>query len=301
MLHADHKLALRLEALIATEFRRLAEVGRGVLPGAGSECREVAGGVALWLGEGSPVNQAAGLGMGVLVEDAQLEELEDFYHERGADAATSVCPLADPSLLAALAQRGWTMTEFEHVLALELSENGPGGTEGLPGGAGAPQAAAGTAPEVRVCTREEREIWAQVATLGFADGVPVTPGQEEFSRLMAAREEAVLVLGWVNGRPAGTGALVIDGGVGWLSGDSTLPQFRRRGVQQAIQRHRLQLAHAAGCDLAVTEAAPGGASQRNMERLGFRIVYTHVEFVRPRPSGRESTDTGARTCKGRNT
>jgi len=39
------------------------------------------------------------------------------------------------------------------------------------------------------------------------------------------------------------------------------------------------LADEAGCDLAVTEAVPGGGSQRNMERLGFRIVYTHVEFA----------------------
>jgi hypothetical protein len=45
-------------------------------------------------------------------------------------------------------------------------------------------------------------------------------------------------------------------------------------VQQAIQRHRLQLARDAGCDPGVTEAEPGGQSQRNMERLGFHIVYT---------------------------
>ena len=97
---------------------------------------------------------------------------------------------------------------------------------------------------------------------------------------MAAREDAILVLGWVDGQPAGTGALVIDGGVGWLSGDSTLPQYRGRGIQQAIQRHRLRLARDAGCDLAVTESAPGSGSQRNMERLGFRVVYTHVEFAK---------------------
>ena len=37
----------------------------------------------------------------------------------------------------------------------------------------------------------------------------------------------------------------------------------------------------AGCDLAVTESAPGSASQRNMERLGFRIAYTRVDLVAP--------------------
>ena len=63
---------------------------------------------------------------------------------------------------------------------------------------------------------------------------------------MAARQDAVLVLAWVEGAPAGTGALVIDGGVGWLSGDSTLPQYRGRGVQQAIQRHRLTAGRGSG-------------------------------------------------------
>jgi hypothetical protein len=72
----------------------------------------------------------------------------------------------------------------------------------------------------------------------------------------------------------------VAGGVGWLFGDSTLPHYRKRGIQQAVQRHRLLLAQAAGCELAVTEAAPGGASQRNMERTGFRVAYTHVEFAK---------------------
>lgn len=266
MIHADHNLARRLESLICAEFRRLAEVGRRALPGARSECLEVAGAVALWLGEDSPVNQAVGLGMAGAVDDAQLARLEAFYHQRGAPAAAGVCPFADPSLLAALGRRGWRPASFEHVLALELANELP---------------ASGPAPEVRVCTGGERGTWARLAAAGFADGARPGPGEEEFGSIMAAREEAILVLAWLHGEPVGTGSLIIDGGVGWLSGDSTLPPHRRRGVQQAIQLHRLRLALEAGCDLAVTEAAPGGASQRNMERLGFRIVYTHVEFVRP--------------------
>jgi GNAT superfamily N-acetyltransferase len=136
--------------------------------------------------------------------------------------------------------------------------------------------------DVRVCATEERKLWGQIAARGFADGEQPDQRHEEFGAIMAARQDAVLVLAWMEGAPAGTGALVIDGGVGWLSGDSTLRQYRGRGVQQAIQRHRLLLAEGAGCDLAVTEAVPGGGSQRNMERLGFRIVYTHVEFAKSR-------------------
>ncbi len=193
-------------------------------------------------------------------------------------------------MFALLARRGWQITEFENVLAVEL---GGGGAAAAGTGAervaaagraalGEPPATPGPPPgiEVRVCTGAERELWGHIAARGFSDEEEPGPAQEEFGSLMAGRDDAILVLGWADGQPAGTGALVIDGGVGWLSGDSTLPQYRRRGIQQAVQRHRLRLARDAGCALAVTEAAPGSGSQRNMERLGFRVVYAHLEFAK---------------------
>jgi hypothetical protein len=30
------------------------------------------------------------------------------------------------------------------------------------------------------------------------------------------------------------------------------------------------------------DRAPGRRSQRNMERLGFRVIYTHAEFAKDR-------------------
>jgi GNAT superfamily N-acetyltransferase len=276
MIHADRALACRLEGLICSELRRVGEVARVALPDVAVECIDVADGVALWLGRGSPVNLAAGLGMYGPVDEMELERLEAFYHRRGAEAVISICPLAHQSLLKGLGRRGWRASEFEHVLALEL---GGGSSAGWPlGEPSIPGLDPGV--DVRVCVPDERETWARTAAQGFSDGEPPRRGHEEFGKIMAAREEAILVLARVGGEPAGTGSLVIDSGVGWLSGDSTVPEYRRRGVQQAIQRHRLRLAREAGCDLAVTEATPGGASQRNMERLGFRIVYTHVEFVK---------------------
>lgn len=288
MIHAGPALARRLEGLVSAEFRRLAAIAPAVLPGVPAECLEAGGGVALWLGEGSPVNLGVGMGMIAPVGEAELERVEAFYHDREAEAVISMCPLADPSLLESLGLRGWRASDFEHVLALELGGRTPAGSVAAGAAAGVDAALTGPANsaaadvDVRVCTTEERTLWGQIAARGFADGERPQRRHEEFGAIMAGREDAVLVLAWVEGTPAGTGALVIDGGVGWLSGDSTLPHYRGRGVQQASQRHRLLLAREAGCDLAVTEAAPGGGSQRNMERLGFRIVYTHVEFAKSR-------------------
>ena len=277
MIHVDLDLARRLEGLICTEFARICEVADRLFPENAAQCMRIGDGLALWLGEGSPVNLATGLGMKGPAGTEDLARLENFYHERGADAVLSLCPFADHSLLAGLGKRGWHASEFEHLFILELG--------GLHGGA---VRAAGQPSEsnlnldVRVCLPEDRPVWAQVASRGFSDGDVPERGHEEFGWIMAEREEAILVLAWVDGEPAGTGGLIIDDGVGWLLGDSTLARFRRRGIQQEIQRHRLRMAMEAGCELAVTESAPGGVSQRNMERHGFRLAYTHVEFTKTR-------------------
>ena len=51
---------------------------------------------------------------------------------------------------------------------------------------------------------------------------------------------------------------------------------RKLGVQYALIAARLAAATEAGCDLAVVYTEPGSESQRNVERLGFRLAYTKV-------------------------
>ena len=91
----------------------------------------------------------------------------------------------------------------------------------------------------------------------------------------------ICLIGSVDGQPAGTGAVILDSDLAWLSTDATLPQFRRRGLQAALQRARLELARDAGCTIASSEAIPGSASQRNMGRLGFGLAYSRLEIVAP--------------------
>ncbi len=277
VIHAGVELAVRLEGLICEEWRRIAAAARSLYPGDASQCMEVGGGVALWLGNGSPLNSATGLGMLRAVGESDLVCVEDFYRARGAHATIGLCPFADPSLLVGLGDRKWRATEFEHVLYLELDLPLPDPDPAI---------------EVRVCQGEERAVWAELVPVGFArEGTPA-PGHQRFSRVAASQEDAVLFLAWVDGVPAGTGKLVIADKVGWLSADTTLPEFGGRGVQRAVQLHRLRAAQEAGCELAVTESSLGSGSQRNMERLGFRIAYTHVEFAGPDDESSAQTATG---------
>ena len=128
---------------------------------------------------------------------------------------------------------------------------------------------------------EDRARWAAVSSGAFMAPEPPPAEVVRLADAMAARDDVTLLLGTVEGVDAGTGALWIDDGIGWLLGDATLAEHRGRGVQSALLAERTRLAAEAGCELAVTEARPGSTSQRNMERLGFRVVYTRAEMISP--------------------
>jgi len=53
-----------------------------------------------------------------------------------------------------------------------------------------------------------------------------------------------------------------------------------RGVQSALLGTRLEVAAAAGCDVAVVTTQPGSKSQENAQRQGFELLYTRTILVR---------------------
>jgi GNAT superfamily N-acetyltransferase len=259
-------LAALLEGHSAFELKEFVATARGLDPASQAECVAIAGGTMAFVEPDSLVNQAIALGLVGPVTEDDVRAVEGFYRARRARASVCVCPLAHPSLIASLAARGWVPEAFEHVLVRRLT-----------GGAHGPDR--GDIVVHEVVTDEERDAWALAAATGFSDPLPPQPQQLDLGRIVVRRPGARLFLAFVDGRVAGTGELHMRDGVAWLSGDATLTHFRRRGVQSALQRHRLDLAAQAGCELAVTESTPGSGSQRNMERLGFRIAYTRVDVI----------------------
>ena len=213
--------------------------------------------------------------MGRALRDADVRILENFFAERGERPLASICPHAHSSALARFAARAWTPAAFENVLVRQID----------------PADRFEPAPErveVRIArTEDEIELWAALVANAFSAPEDPLPTEMRLARASADVEWAVPLIGYVDGKPAGSGELTIDGDIAWLSTDATLPHFRRAGVQGALQRARLELARDAGCTLAMTEAMPGSGSQRNMERLGFTVVYTRVEILGPpAPAGR---------------
>jgi GNAT superfamily N-acetyltransferase len=87
-------------------------------------------------------------------------------------------------------------------------------------------------------------------------------------------------LATIDGATAGVATMRLDGEVAQLCGATTLPAFRRRGVQTALLQTRLADARRAGARLAVMTTAPGSKSQENGQRQGFALLYSRVLLVK---------------------
>ena len=127
---------------------------------------------------------------------------------------------------------------------------------------------------------DQIDLWTLTVAQGFAEQFPVTQEILEVMKMFALGPSAECYLARLDGKVAGGATLAIREGLAGLFGASTLPAFRNRGVQTALLGARLSRAAAAGCDLAVSLAAPGSTSQRNIVREGFSVLYTRVKFER---------------------
>src|SRR5438477_325043 len=122
MLFADLALARRLEttdALAGVEFARTwarlnSFTGDVFLP--------VAGGHASFGGVESPLTQAFGLGLNGPVTEGDVAGMEEFYRAHGAPVNIETCPLADPSLLKLLNERGYRPIEYSNIFVRELTD-----------------------------------------------------------------------------------------------------------------------------------------------------------------------------------
>lgn len=263
----DGMLARRLEQVDVIDLEAWVRDARadGSYPEAAS--MRVGGGIAVWFAPGHMVNSAFGLGLGRPVEKEEFAALLDFFAERGSRARVDVCPYSDRSLLRWLAEWGFVATDFETVLVQPLPSPEP-----------APPA---PGVEVRLATTaEDRALWAELEARGFTEDAPVE-AHHVLARSISVRPQVLPFVGYLDGEPAGTGMLTIVEGVAMFNGDSTLPSARGRGVQSALLAERLRHASAKGCDLAMIEASPGGVSERNQLRAGFRVAYTRVTLEQP--------------------
>ena len=265
---ADLELARRIEAAWARVSVETAEAHRRRVPGADVAVESIGGGHAVFLGAHSTVSQAQGLGLSGPVHVAELKRLEAFYAARATPVQIEVCTLADPSLWSLLGERGYRPSEPSHVLVCALN----------------PPAAYEPSPEslaVEVVGPDGAAVFADTVLGAFFERPADAPDHLRAAVLTTLGvPSATCWLARVAGAPAGGATSLLVDDMMLFAGDGVLPAYRGRGIHDALLRVRLARAAELGCDVAVTCTQPGSVSQRNAERLGFRVAYARLLFLR---------------------
>ena len=264
MIFANLDLAKRLEAAEAFACAQFAEARKRLDPASTSAWMKCVGVTVVFDGVDAPTTQTFGLGLFEPLTPAALDEIEQFFRERGAEVMHEVSPFAGAPVLDLLCARGYRPFEISSVLYRAVEPP----SEIL---------AAGTC--VRVVGAYEAQLWSNINARGWTHEHPEF---EDFVRdsgvLVAAREGSPCFLAEIDGTPGAAGALTLHEGVALFGGASTVPEMRRRGLQGALLQERMRYAAERGCDLAMMVAEAGSNSQRNAERKGFRVAYTRLKW-----------------------
>jgi GNAT superfamily N-acetyltransferase len=261
----DLNLAREIELAEAEAAVSCAQMMMTLQSGSSSAVERVAGGYAVYCGAGNPVTQAVGLGFQGPVTTREFNLLEDFYFSRNESVRVETCPLADATLFEKYKERGYYVSEFSNVMVRSVRSGGNKPTPEV---------------DIRLASPDELDLWVMTVAQGFAENYPVTQELLSVMKVFAMSKNTECYLARVGNRVVGGATLALRGRIAGLFGASTLPEFRKRGIQTALLHLRLRRAAEAGCRVAMSLAQPGSNSQRNITRLGFQTLYTRVKFER---------------------
>jgi ribosomal protein S18 acetylase RimI-like enzyme len=258
-----------LEGAEAASSREFCSTAAKLYPGSPIRVIDCAGGCGLHYGPADPLNAVKGVGLNGPVNTADWDALEAAFRSAGSPVVIDLSPFADEAFVALLGARGYTIGSFETVLCRRLDDGAPLPLESLTPGMRIELVGAANAPE-----------WTRVVGIGFANGGEPMKFAVDFGLVRQHLKHSVTLLATVDGEPAGGAGMSITGPVAHMAGAAVLPQFRRRGIQQALTAARLRLARERGCAWAKLDVQGGSASDRNAVRAGFQVAYTRPQLVR---------------------
>ncbi len=262
-MYVDRELVRRVEYSAAEFCARHVDALARLAPASGAAAQECDGGQLISFGPGRYVNRAMGVGLGGMAADEVVGAVGAFYGGRSLPASLEIGPWVDETLIAALAANGYRLERYRNVYVRDLeSLPEPSDLDIRPLDAHTSAArneilAFGAAPD-----SDARRFAVEVC-----ESASMVEGVHDF---VAVIDDAAVACGSLN----------IVEGIGWFGGAATLPAFQGRGLQQALLAYRLQLAVTHNCAFAACTAVPDGQSARNVERLGFQLLYTQTVLRR---------------------
>ncbi len=199
--------------------------------------------------------------------DQAIAEILDFFGAAGKSFSWWIGPSSGPpSLEQRLLGRGLVREDTYEGIALVLSPRS-GSTTGR---------SSDVAVEVVAGESAMRELVAvNAAVWGYSEADQARMVRERLEYLDLPGRRGGYLIGRIGGKAAGTASFRYSstGEALYLTGASTLPEFRGRGVFTELVRWRLADAAARGCRL-VTCLARVGTSAPILRRLGFEQYLT---------------------------
>jgi GNAT superfamily N-acetyltransferase len=268
MQFVDRALARRLESAEEMPQVHHAEWCLKNQPNTVAAIEEIAGGHMIFAGLGSPIGRAVGMGFSAPVTAAEMDRLEDFYFSRKATAKVDYCPLSDATLLELTRTRGYGIEELNNVLARKLDP-----AEKFPMRSGF---------TIRRSTPDEVPVFSSILRQSFFPDGGEPEGFDQMLSPMFSFPGSLTFVAEIDGQIVATGAglIIPEHKIVGLYGAGTLNDYRGRGLQTAMLQRRMQAAAEAGCEYAVIITQGGTTSQRNAERLGFRVAYSKATLVK---------------------
>jgi GNAT superfamily N-acetyltransferase len=262
MVMINRKLAAQLEHHDAQHSAAYAIKRQEIDPLIPTSVETIGDGVAIFAGDQMPINRVIGLGTTAPVTERMFDQVDGIYAYNNTRASIDLCPLADESLIALLRQRGYKPAHLYTVLVRQLPA-----LDYYP-----PES------DVHVALADDAQLWTQTVSQGFLgkDDVPEDDVNPLLAHIAFMRPEVFCHIAYIDGVPAGGGAVSIQDKVAVFFSVSTRAHYRRRGVQAVLMKARLDMAAEKGCELAMSLATPGSISERNLQRGGFRVAYTKV-------------------------
>lgn len=268
MQFVDNALARRFESAEEMPQVLYARAFQKTRPEIGATEEEICGGHMIFAGLGSPIGRVTGAWLDCPFKAEDLDRVEQFYRAHHAPSQVDLTPMHSPEVFETFKERGYAIAELNNVLYRRLEA-----------GEAFPPAPAGC--EIRRSLPEEASLAGSIVEGAFfPEGAP-----EAFRGLIAPfyqMPDTHPFVASIAGKlvACGTGLAIHEHGIFALCGAGTLAEYRGRGLQTALLRTRMAAALDAGCEFAVVVTQGGTTSQRNAERLGFRVVYSKVTVIK---------------------
>jgi GNAT superfamily N-acetyltransferase len=259
-----------LEHALARSAAACARAMAKLDPSSRASAVEIAGGIAIFAGQGSPLTQALAVGLDGPVTPADLDAIERHVSPDGrGPKQLEVCPFVDPSLTELLADRGYRVNEWQLTWTRDLGEPVTPSTRPVDA-------------EVHVARVKpgEEDTLARAILAAFLESDEVPEEAIALMRPAVYAEGYEPYLARVGDEPAGGATVAHEGDVAIVSGAGVRQRFRRRGIQSLLLHLRLARAKELGARVAYSNTLPGTASRRNMERAGFHVAYPKIVMLK---------------------